>query len=75
MDKQHHQRRIHMADPLADTGMTARVIIKRALEKAGFVFLKGGWVRKEDAPRLRAKIQRAVADAAPGVDQVKREVG
>ncbi len=55
--------------------MTARNTIKRALEKAGFVFLKGGWVRKEAAPRLQDKIDRAVAEAADGVEQVKREVG
>jgi hypothetical protein len=54
--------------------MTARVTIKRALEKAGFVFLRGGWVRREDAPRLQDRIDRAVADAADEVDQVKREV-
>jgi hypothetical protein len=55
--------------------MTARVTIKRALEKAGFVFLKGGWVRKEAAPKLQDKIDRAVADAADSVEQVKQEVG
>ena len=55
--------------------MTARVTIKRALEKAGFVHLRGGWVRKEAAPRLQDKIDRAVAEAADGVEQVKREVG
>lgn len=55
--------------------LTARVTIKRALEKAGFVFLRGGWVRKEAAPRLQDKIDRAVADAAYGVEAVKREVG
>lgn len=52
--------------------MTARVTIKRALEKAGFVHLRGGWVRKEDAPRLQNKIDRAVAEAADGVEQTKR---
>lgn len=55
--------------------MTSRVAIKRALEAAGFVFLRGGWVRREDAPRLQDKIDRAVADAADGVEHVKREVG
>jgi hypothetical protein len=48
--------------------------IKRALEKAGFVFLRGGWVKREDAPRLQDRINRAVADAADGVEQVKKEV-
>lgn len=51
--------------------MTARVTIKRALEKAGFVHLRGGWIKREDAPRLQARVDKAVADAAPGVDQVK----
>ena len=55
--------------------MLDRKTIKRALEKAGFVFLKGGWVRKEAAPRLQDKIDRAVADAADGVEQVKKGVG
>jgi hypothetical protein len=55
--------------------MLDRKAIKRALEKAGFVFLKGGWVRKEAAPRLQDKIDRAVADAAGGVEQVKRQIG
>lgn len=51
--------------------MTHTQSIKRALEKAGFVFLRGGWVRKEAAPRLQDKIDRAVAEAADGVEQVK----
>lgn len=55
--------------------MTHTQTIKRALEKAGFVHLRPGWVRKETAPRLQDKIDRAVADAADGVEQVKREVG
>ena len=49
--------------------MTARNTIKRALEKAGYVFVKGGWIRKEDAPKLRAKIGQAVTDAGPGVTE------
>lgn len=49
--------------------MIDRKTIKRALEKAGFVFLRGGWVRREAAPRLQDKIDRAVADAAVGVEQ------
>lgn len=51
--------------------MTSRVAIKRALEAAGFVFLRGGWVRKEAAPRLQDKVDRAVKDAAEQVHSVK----
>lgn len=51
--------------------MTSRVAIKRALEAAGFVFLRGGWVKREAAPRLQDKIDRAVKDAAESVDQIK----
>jgi len=51
--------------------MTARNTIKRALEKAGFGHLRGGWVRKEDAPRLQDRINRAVADATPDVERTK----
>ena len=54
--------------------MTHTQTIKRALEKAGYAFVRGGWVRKEAAPRLQDKIDRAVADAADGVDQVKDAV-
>ena len=73
--------------------MLDRKTLKRALEKAGFVHLRPGWVRKEAAPRLQDKIDRAVAEArmevelirlaqedlrlaeaADGVEQVKREV-
>ncbi len=53
---------------------SARVTIKRALEKAGFVHLRPGWVRKESAPRLQYKIDRAVAEAAGSVEQVKRGI-
>lgn len=45
--------------------------IKRLLEKAGFVFLRGGWVRKEAAPRLQTQIDKAVNDAAQDVERVK----
>ena len=51
--------------------MTSRVAIKRALEAAGFVFLKGGWIRKEAAPRLQNKINAAVEDAAQEVERIK----
>ena len=51
--------------------MTARVTLKRALEKLGFVFLRGGWVRREVAPRLQDKIDKAVQDAAQDVERVK----
>ena len=60
-----------MADALADNRMTSRVAIKRALEAAGFVFLRGGWVRKEAAPRLQDKINAAVRDAAELVERIK----
>jgi hypothetical protein len=36
---------------------------KRRLERAGFVFLSG-WVRAEDAPRLRKAIARGEEQAA-----------
>lgn len=45
--------------------------IKRALEAAGFVFLRGGWVKREAAPRLQDKIDRAVKDAAETVERIK----
>lgn len=48
-----------------------RKSIKRALEAAGFVFLRGGWVRKEAAPRLQDKIDMAVKNAADDVAAVK----
>ena len=51
--------------------MTSRVAIKRALEAAGFVFLRGGWVRKEAAPRLQAQVDKAVRDAQDQVDAIK----
>lgn len=51
--------------------MTSRVAIKRALEAAGFVFLRGGWIRKEAAPRLQDKIDKAVKDAAETVERIK----
>jgi hypothetical protein len=54
--------------------VTSRVAIKRALEAAGFVFLRGGWVRKEAAPRLQAKIDQAVKDAAEDVERIKGDV-
>lgn len=48
-----------------------RVTIKRLLERLGFVHV-AGWVRKEDAPRIRAKIEAA----KPGViDAIKGETG
>lgn len=52
--------------------MTHTQAIKRALEAAGFVFLRGGWVRKEAAPRLQDKVDRAVKDAADEVQAVKQ---
>jgi len=48
-----------------------RKAIKRALEAAGFVFLRGGWVKREAAPRLQDKIDKAVDDAADDVADVK----
>lgn len=51
--------------------MTSRVAIKRALEAAGFVFLRGGWVKREAAPRLQAQVDRAVKDAADDVAAVR----
>lgn len=51
--------------------MTDRKAIKRALEAANFVFLRGGWVRKEAAPRLQDKINAAVKDAAESVERIK----
>lgn len=53
--------------------MTSRVAIKRLLEKKGFVFLRGGWVRREAAPRLQAQIDKAVNDAAQDVERVNDE--
>jgi len=54
--------------------MLDRKAIKRALEAAGFVFLRGGWVRKEAAPRLQDKIDKAVKDAAETVERIKGDV-
>jgi hypothetical protein len=51
--------------------MIDRKSIKRALERAGFVFLRGGWVRREDAVKLQAKIDKAVSDAAEAVERNK----
>ena len=51
--------------------MPDRKAIKRALEAAGFVFLRGGWVRKEAAPRLQAQVDKAVNDAAETVGRIK----
>ncbi len=55
--------------------MTSRVAIKRALEAAGFVYLRGGWIRKEAAPRLQAAVDRAVTEAAKDVERIKGDVG
>lgn len=38
-----------------------RKAIKRILERLGFVHI-AGWVRKEDAPKIRARIEAARAD-------------
>jgi len=46
-------------------------VIKRVLEKAGFVFLRGGWVRKESARRLQSQIDKAVTEAAPDVEAIR----
>lgn len=54
--------------------MIDRKTIKRALEAAGFVYLRSGWVRKEDAPRLQARIAQAIDDAADDVEAVKSEL-
>jgi hypothetical protein len=45
--------------------------LKRALERLGFVFLRGGWVRREVAPKLQAQIDKAVKDAAEDVAKIK----
>lgn len=41
--------------------MTDRKTIQRLLERAGFVHV-AGWVRKEDAPAIRRKIEAARED-------------
>lgn len=46
--------------------MTSRKSQKIRLERAGFVHI-AGWVRKEDAPAIRRKIE-AVKD---GVERIK----
>jgi hypothetical protein len=51
--------------------MTNPNTIKRALEKAGFVHLRGGWVRKEAAPRLQDRIAKAVSDVADDVAAIR----
>lgn len=52
--------------------MTARVTIKRALEKAGFVFPKRlDYIRKEDAIRLQRHIDKAVQAAAGDVAKIR----
>ena len=43
--------------------------IKRLLERLGFVHV-AGWVRKEDAPAIRRKIEAAKEE----VEKVKRDV-
>lgn len=53
--------------------MTSRVAIKRALEAAGFVFLRGGWVKREAAPRWQAQVNKAVKDAAESVERIKND--
>lgn len=53
--------------------MTSRVAVKRALEAAGFVFLRGGWVRKESAPRLQAQVDKAVREAEESAERVKND--
>lgn len=57
----------------AGKALTDRKAIKRALEAAGFVFLRGGWVKREAAPRLQDKIDRAVKDAAETVERIKSD--
>lgn len=54
--------------------MTSRTANKRALEDAGFKFIRGDWVRKEVAPRLQAKVDKAVKDAAEDVARIKGNV-
>lgn len=51
--------------------MTHTQVTKRALEAAGFVYLRGGWVKREAVPRLQDKIDSAVKDAAEQVQAVK----
>ena len=48
--------------------MTYRLAFKQALERAGFKHV-AGWVRKDDAPEIQAKIDAA----RPDVDAVKAE--
>lgn len=48
--------------------MTIRSTLKRHLEKMGFQHV-AGWVRKEDAPRIIAKIKAAES----AVESIKAE--
>lgn len=48
--------------------MTDRKALKRLLERLGFVHV-AGWVRKEDAPPIRRKIEAAKEE----VEKVKRD--
>ena len=48
--------------------MTDRKSLKRLLERLGFVHI-AGWVRKEDAPAIRRKIEAAKTE----VEKVKRD--
>ena len=41
--------------------------MKRRLERAGFVHLSG-WVRNEDAPKIRAAMEKGEADAQAALD-------
>lgn len=50
--------------------VTDRKAIQRILERLGFVHV-AGWVRVEDAPAIRRKIEAAKAD----VEKAKNEQG
>jgi len=50
--------------------MTDRKAIQRILERLGFVHV-AGWVRVQDAPAIRRKIEAAKAD----VERAKNEQG
>jgi len=49
-----------------------RLRLKRLLERLGFVHV-AGWVRKEDAPRIRARIKDAEADVEAAKQAMERK--
>lgn len=54
--------------------MTDRKAITRLLDRAGYVHLRPGWVRKEDAVKLQAQIDKAVERAAEEVERIRNGV-